>query len=425
MTELKKYRWLMFFILGAIYFLACLHRTAPTVIARDLMQAFQADAALLGLIAPAYFFLYSAVQPPVGILSDTIGPRKVVVIFTIISAAGCITFSTASTVNGAVVGRALIGAGVGGIFIPSLKIFSRWYHADEFAGITGIMLAIGSIGGIAATLPLTYLVLFFGWRISFAVIGVLALLFAMICWLIIKDRPEEKNWPSIEAETLQEATEDTPEITMPLFERLSIIFTNSRFWMVTIASFFAGSTFLTFQGLWAVPYLTDVFSLSRAKAGGLLMLLPLGFSIGAVSFGPLTAKLGLKRNRFLLNSVIICILCWIILLLFNGQESYLFIIPLFLIMGICVGGILPILMTTVKELFPLELTGTAVGLMNPAAFLGTAIFQPFTGFLLDRSGVLESGAYTPGAYKSIFVVFLISFILTYLCSYLVFRKGTA
>ncbi|MBW1984380.1 MAG: MFS transporter, partial [Deltaproteobacteria bacterium] len=128
MTELKKYRWLMLFILGAIYFLACLHRTAPTVIARDLMQAFQADAALLGLIASAYFFLYSAVQPPVGVLSDTIGPRKVVVIFTIISAAGCIVFSTASTVNGAVFGRALIGAGVGGIFIPSLKIFSRWYH---------------------------------------------------------------------------------------------------------------------------------------------------------------------------------------------------------------------------------------------------------------------------------------------------------
>ena len=86
------------------------------------------------------------------------------------------------------------------------------------------------------------------------------------------------------------------------------------------------------------------------------------------------------------------------------------------------GGILPILMTTVKELFPLALTGTAVGLMNPAAFLGTAIFQPFTGFLLDMNGMLESGAYPLAAYRSIFVVFLISFVITYFCANLAFRK---
>ncbi|MCJ7771583.1 MAG: MFS transporter [Desulfobacterales bacterium] len=422
MTDLKKYRWLMFFTLGAIYFLACIHRTAPTVIARDLMQAFQADAALLGLIASAYFFLYSAVQPPVGILSDTIGPKKVITIFTIVSAVGCVIFATSSSANGAVFGRALIGAGVGGIFIPSLKIFSRWYRADEFVGITGIMLAIGSVGGISATLPLTYLVLFFGWRVSFGVIGMLAMFCALICWFIIKDRPEDKHWRlPIENETLQETTKDPTE-SMALLKRLRIVFSNPRFWMITIASFFAGSTFLTFQGLWVVPYLIDVFSLSRAKAGGLLMVLPLGFSIGSISFGPLTARLGIDRNRLLLNSIIICIICWTILFFLNGQESYLFIIPLFLIMGISVGGILPILMTTVKELFPLELTGTAVGLMNPAAFLGTAIFQPFTGFLLDMIGMLESGAYPLAAYRSIFVVFLISFVITYFCAYLAFRK---
>ena len=106
----------MFIVLGAIYFLACLHRTAPTVIARDLMKAFETDAALLGFIASAYFFLYSAVQPPVGILSDTIGPRKVITIFTMISAAGCIIFAMSANAKFAIIGRALIGAGVGGIF---------------------------------------------------------------------------------------------------------------------------------------------------------------------------------------------------------------------------------------------------------------------------------------------------------------------
>ncbi len=422
MTQYQKYRWRMFSILGAIYFLACLHRTAPTVIARDLLQTFQTDAALLGFIASAYFFLYSVVQPPVGILSDTIGPRKVVTFFTIVSAVGCILFATSSSAKGAIIGRAFIGAGVGGIFIPALKIFSRWYRTDEFVGITGILLAIGSIGGISATLPLTYLVMLFGWRISFGVIGLFAVICALICWFIIRDSPEEKNWPPIEAEIFQETTGRHSSESMALIKRFSIVLGNSRFWMITIASFFAGSTFLTFQGLWVVPYLMDIFSMNRAKAGGLLMLLPLGFSVGSISFGYLINRLGIRRNRFLLNSVSICIVCWIILFFLNGRGSYLFIIPLFLVMGICVGGILPVLMTSVKELFPLDLTGTAVGLMNPAAFLGTAIFQPFTGFLLDMSGMLESGAYPLEAYRRIFVLFLISFSITYLCAYLAFKK---
>lgn len=422
MSELKRYRWFMLFVLGAIYFLACLHRTAPTVIARDLMDAFQADGALLGVISSAYFLLYSAVQPPVGVLSDTLGPRKVITFFTLISVLGCVIFAMSMSVNSAVIGRALIGAGVGGIFIPSLKIFSRWYRANEFVSITGMMLAIGSIGGVVATWPLTYLVLSLGWRISFVAIGGLALVFAIVCWFFIKDKPEDKHWQPVGIIPFEDGQEEGPSGAMGLVARLSIIFSNSKFWMVTIASFFAGSTFLTFQGLWAVPYLTDVFHMSRAKAGWLLMLLPLGFSFGSILFGPLTARFGLDRNRFLLNSIIVGMICWSGLFFVNGRASYLIIIPLFLILGICVGAILTILMATVKELFPLALTGTAVGLMNPAAFLGTAIFQPFTGYLLDRSGLQVTGAYPLSGYRSIVMVFFVSFIIAYFCSCRVFRR---
>ncbi len=117
-------------------------------------------------------------------------------------------------------------------------------------------------------------------------------------------------------------------------------------------------------------------------------------------------------------------MCWGSLIALNERSPYPVIIPLFLILGICVGGLLPILMTVVKELFPLWLTGTAVGLMNPAAFLGTALLQPFTGMLLDTTGTLESGAYPLLAYRLVFAVFLVSYIAAYLCTYLAFRKDS-
>ncbi len=409
MNATERYRWLIFGILGTIYFLACLHRVAPTVIARDLAQAFNADAVVLGLIASSYFYLYSAVQPPVGILADTIGPRMVVTIFTIIAAAGGFIFGTASNAAMSMLGRALIGVGVGGVFVPSLKIFSGWFRASEFASLTGILLAISGLGGLSAALPLTYLVLFLGWRLSFVLLGAFSLFLALICWTVVRDRPEDKGWPpmEIEVDQSQPVASELPE-DMRTFKRLGLIFRSFNFWMITLALFFSGGVSLTFQGLWAVPYLIDAYGLSRAKAGGLLMLIPFGFAIGAPIFGLLIDRLALNRKSVVICSISLSISCWIILLFFGGRSSYLLVVPLFLTLGLLGGGYLTVIMTITKELFPIWLTGTAVGLINPAAFLATALYQPLTGFLLDRVGPLDSGAYPLEAYQLVFIVFLIS-----------------
>ena len=409
MNATERYRWLIFGILGTIYFLACLHRVAPTVIARDLAQAFNADAVVLGLIASSYFYLYSAVQPPVGILTDTIGPRMVVTIFTIIAAAGGFIFGTASNAAMSMLGRALIGVGVGGVFVPSLKIFSGWFRASEFASLTGILLAISGLGGLSAALPLTYLVLFLGWRLSFVLLGAFSLFLALICWVVVRDRPEDKGWPpmEIEVDQSQPVASELPE-DMGTFKRLGLIFRSLNFWMITLALFFSGGVSLTFQGLWAVPYLIDAYGLSRAKAGGLLMLMPFGFAVGALVFGLLIDRLALNRKTVLICSMSLSIICWIILLFFGGRSSYLLVIPLFLILGLLGGGYLTVVMTITKELFPYWLIGTTIGLMNPAAFLATALYQPLTGFLLDRVGPLDSGAYPLEAYQLVFIVFLIS-----------------
>lgn len=409
MNATERYRWLIFGILGTIYFLACLHRVAPTVIARDLAQAFNADAVVLGLIASSYFYLYSAVQPPVGILTDTIGPRMVVTIFTIIAAAGGFIFGTASNAAMSMLGRALIGVGVGGVFVPSLKIFSKWFRASEFASLTGILLAISGLGGLSAALPLTYLVLFLGWRLSFVLLGAFSLFLALICWVVVRDRPEDKGWPPMEIEVAQSqpVASELPE-DMRTFKRLGLIFRSFNFWMITLALFFSGGVSLTFQGLWAVPYLIDAYGLSRAKAGGLLMLIPFGFAVGALVFGLLIDRLALNRKSVVICSMSLSISCWIILLFFGGRSSYLLVVPLFLALGLLGGGYLTVIMTITKELFPTWLTGTAVGLINPAAFLATALYQPLTGFLLDRVGPLDSGAYPLEAYQLVFIVFLIS-----------------
>jgi sugar phosphate permease len=262
--DLNRYRWLMFGIMGIIYFLACLHRIAPTVIARDLMLEFGADATALGLMSSAYFYLYAAIQPPVGMLSDTLGPRRVITIFTLIAGAGTIFFGAAANMPMAALGRSLIGIGVGGIFVPGLKIFSRWYRAKAFAGVTGIFLAMGNAGNLSGSLPLTYLVLLLGWRLSFIGIGGLSLLLAVLGWIILRDRPEDKGWKDsvIAGDDPSPPPQPIP-MGMTFQKRLRIVFGHPAFWMITLSYFFYGGPALTFQGLWAVPYLMDIHGFSQ------------------------------------------------------------------------------------------------------------------------------------------------------------------
>jgi MFS family permease len=142
------------------------------------------------------------------------------------------------------------------------------------------------------------------------------------------------------------------------------------------------------------------------------MILPLGFIIGSPLLGFLADGLNMGRKRILLITVFPSVACWSVFFLSGGKPNSSFIIPLFFLMGLCGGGALSLYMTILKEFFPPRLTGTAVGLMNPAAFLATALFQPFTGYLLDAVGRTGS-AYPLEAYHQVFTVFFISMLIAF------------
>jgi sugar phosphate permease len=411
-----KYRWLIFAVLGIIYFFVCLHRISPTVFARDLVREFGANATALGLMSSAYFYLYAAVQPAVGVLSDSWGPRRLVTVCTLIACMGAIVFGLAVDMSMATVGRALIGIGVGGVFVPALTIFSRWFRARGFASVTGFFLACGNAGNLAASLPLTYMILLMGWRFSLLTIGAFSLLLAIFSWIIIRNQPADKGW-QIEANDQNPPAESSEENTedMTTVRRLGFVFRNRGFWLVTMSTFFFGGPALTFQGLWAVPYLMDVYGFSRVQASGLLMLMPIGFIIGAPLMGFLSDRMNVSRKTILQCSLGTGIVCWSIFVLADGKPDSLFIGPLFLIMGTCGGGSLPLFMTITKELFPPSITGTGVGMMNTAAFLSTAVYQPFSGFLMDTVG-RSGSAYPVQAYDQILTFFCISMIIALICT---------
>ena len=97
-------------------------------------------------------------------------------IFTLVAAAGAILTGIASTFELVIAGRLLIGVGVAMVYIPLMKILAAWYRKNEFASLSGILLAVGNIGALSAAGPLALMSDALGWQQVFLILGMITLI---------------------------------------------------------------------------------------------------------------------------------------------------------------------------------------------------------------------------------------------------------
>ena len=162
----------------AAYFLSYFFRSANAVIAGDLARDLALSADQLGLMTSLFFAAFAAIQLPLGIWLDRWGPRWVTPGLMLVGAAGSVIFALAPNFALLALGRALIGMGMAGILMGSLKIFSQWFPAHRFATMSGLLVGIGALGALAAATPLAWLNDAIGWR---AVFGLGAAMTCLMC----------------------------------------------------------------------------------------------------------------------------------------------------------------------------------------------------------------------------------------------------
>ena len=392
------HRWLVFGVFSMIYFFVYFHRVSTSVIANDLLMTFQAHATALGLMSSMYFYVYAFEQPLVGHLSDLLGPQKVVGIWSLIAAAGCIIFGLSPTIQWAAFGRGIIGLGVGGVYVPAMKAFSQWFKKREFATITGLLLAFGNLGAIVATTPLAWIVSIWGWRVSFFVIGGVTLLLALLALLIIHDfKPPEE--PS------EEIPISGKKIHMPASGILFNVLKLPRFWIMAAIFFCGFGTYFTFQGLWATPFLMSVFEIDRLQASALNMLIPIGFIFGAPLNGVFADKVFKNKVNVLFSILTAETIVWVFITFFSHALGKGGMALLLIIMGAIGGGLGTTIWSLVRETTDSSILGITTGLLNPSPILGSAILQGWTGAMLDSArGVTD--ILEPLAYRGPFLLCL-------------------
>ena len=399
----NRHRWTVFTVICAVYFFVYFHRVSTSVIVSDLLNAFQTNATSLGLMSSMYFYLYAFEQPFVGYLSDRIGPRRVIGYWSIAAAAGCFLFAIAPSIGWASVARALIGIGVGGVYVPAIKAFSLWFKKKEFATMIGMLMAVGNFGAVIATTPLAWATGTWGWRPTFFLIGGITLALAFATLVFTRDHK-----PSSESAPVRPVAGS--EAKSGLRSKVLHVVASLQFWIIAVIFFGIYGTLVTLQGLWATPFLMTVLGVGRIFASKLNMLIPLGVIIGAPLFGWLSQRFAIDKQNTLIAILGGYTMAWVGIIFFSSPLGTLGLALMLLVMGIATGGFISTLWAIVRETTSSEILGLTSGMLNPAPFFGVAAFQVLTGAILDRAGRVDE-LYPLSAFKSAFMVCLVATVI--------------
>lgn len=392
-SHLQRLRWTAFVVVGLAYVLSFFHRFAPAAIAADLQQTFDASAAALGGLAATYFYVYTVMQIPTGVLVDTLGPRKTVTVGGIIAGIGSILFGMAPTLALASAGRLLVGLGVSVTFIAMLKLNAAWFRERHFASLSGLTILIGNVGAVLAASPLAWLLGLVSWRTVFVAVGFVSLLLAVLAWWLVHDHPGRADLPTMRELDGEPAH---PSHQGHWYGGLLRVLKNRDTWPGLFVNLGIGGTFFTFAGLWAVPLLRDGYGLDRTAATAHTSLMLASFAVGAFFIGALSDRLG-RRKPVVFFAGGLYVLCWLPLAAswkLPAGASH----ALFLLMGLGASAF-TLTWACAKEVNQHALSGMATSVVNMGAFLGTAILQPLVGWAIDhasRGSHLDGASYSPG-----------------------------
>lgn len=398
-------RWAIFALLIASYMLVFFHRMAPAVVSADLMREFGTSGAALGSLAAMYFYIYTLMQIPAGVLADTLGARMTLSCGNLLAGLGSLLFGLGESFAMVSIGRALVGLGVSVVFVGLFKNNSLWFRARDFGLVSGLSLLFGNLGAMAAAAPLAAALEYYSWRSIFVTLGLctLALAVLTLCW--VRNRPEDLGFPSMRQ---MEGTHAPEQGRSHWWLELLAVLRTRAVWPPFFVDMGMVGGMLAFIGLWAIPYLRDVHGLGRSE-GALYTTVALGgFALGSLVLGWLSDRMGRRKPVILVGTLLYVMSC--LGFAFMAQEGSAVLMLLFALMGFGCGGFI-VSFACAKEVVPPGSAGMAVGLVNMGLFFGAACMQPLFGWTLDRlwAGQMRDSVriYESAAYQEGFVLMLI------------------
>jgi len=384
----------IFLAFAFAYFFSALLRAVTATLAPSFSAELGLKAADLGLLAGAYFLGFSALQLPLGQALDRLGPKRVLLCLTTLAVLGCGAFALAQSLPGLILARVLTGMGLAaGLMAPLTCFRLRFSQAAQFRS-NSWMLMSGSLGMLASTLPVQWLLPLWGWRGLFWVLGAgLLVAMALMLWWVPPDPEPSKNEPPP-----SQARQGYRDVFLhPVFLR-----------SVPIGFFIYGGM-IAVQTLWAGPWMTRLAGFTPQQAAGGLFVINLCMLVAFMLWGvcmPRLARRGLQAHQIMVWGLPLhlMVLAWIVL---DPQPATAALWSLWCVSCTFVSLSQP----AVGQAFPAALVGRALSAFNLVIFSGVFCIQWGIGLSVDA--LRQSGLSEPAAFRLSFAVFGACCVLSY------------
>jgi len=379
-------------------------QVSPSVMTKDLMRDFAIGAGKLGLMGGFYFYSYTLMQIPAGLLVDRFGPRRLITLSAIVCSLGAFFFGGTQTYTMACLGRFFMGFGSAFAFICVLVVASRWFQKKSFALLVGMAQFLAAMGALSGELPLSYAIDTLGSRHMMMILAALGMVIALIALIFVRDYPQEATPTHHQDRHLK------------LWHKLAEILTHKQTYAIGAYAFCSWAPVAAFAALWGVPFMIELYQISNTHAALAIAMVWLGCAFSAPFLGWVSDLLG-RRCLPLQVAAIIGTFC-------SAMVIYLplpFWLACVLLIGLGVAGSGQIVtFALVQETNRPSMTGAAIGFNNMAVVAGGAIFQPLIGWILHSlwNGQTSLGIpiYSVNSYKFALMLIPLCFATAWILS---------
>lgn len=422
---------LVFLAFAFAYFMSTLIRAITATLSPTLTLELGLQARDLGLLAGAYFFGFAAMQLPLGKWLDRFGPKKVIICFLSVAVLGCLAFATATSFAGLLAARVFCGAGVSACLMAPLTGYRRWLPLSSQIRANSWMLMTGSLGMVASTLPVQWLMPMWGWRGIFIALSVMLLIAILVIFVLVP------AWKKEHAATTPVAM----HVAAPDYS-YTAVWSNAYVRSLIPMGFFFYGGVIALQTLWVAPWMIKVVGYSALEAATALFYINVVMLVTFWLWGslnPWLVRKNISSDKLMIGGLPISfvILAMIIIAAESINTTAIGINILTLNgfavnagadVGITAGvlwalyfvacSFMALSQPAIAMAFPAELAGRALSAFNLVLFSGVFVVQWGIGLLID--GFKALGWQEVAAFQGAFGVFLICCIASY--GYFVFAR---
>ncbi|MGS0892947.1 MFS transporter [Burkholderia stagnalis] len=358
-----RYRWTILFGAWMAFMLSYIDRVAWSSVAAPVGQSLGLPVSLLGAFVTAFYIGYVVANIGGGLLTDTIGARRMLAYALVPLGLATFSFGYAHSLGTGIALQVVMGVTAGADYAAGMKIIASWFQRERGIAM-GIYGTATSLAVVISNATVPSISQAYGWQTAFHLLGIVTLAWGVICFVILRDSPNRNG--------------HTPITRQEVYALLK-----NRNLILISAAGFAGFWATVGFGAWGNALMTRRYGIAPVTAGAILV----AFGIGAVISKPLLGwvrdLIGDKSGKIL---PIVCLFSFSALLYAFGRCStvheFYVVAPL---LGAAAFGYTPLLYVLLTEASGTKAAGAASGLSNAVWQFGAGLAPMAVGAMFGRT----------------------------------------